>query len=141
MQQNYQTIICIFLQLSDVTKHNIINSEDKSECRWVERILINENNWITKQLNLSAILFTISSVYVTRFLSGRMYANKTNGWIFVTKSRKLRWRAEEAYFKSEALSALPKLRRVLSDAGFEKYFLKGAGHISVFCFRLAPIVR
>ena len=29
-------------------------------------------------------------------------------WVYINISRKLRWRAEEAYFKSEALSALPK---------------------------------
>ena len=43
--------------------------------------------------------------------------------------------------KSEAVSALPKLRRGLGGADFEDGFLKDAGHDRVYCFRLAPKVR
>ena len=43
--------------------------------------------------------------------------------------------------KSEAVSALPKLRRGLGGADYEECFLKDAGHDRVYCFRLAPKVR
>ena len=43
--------------------------------------------------------------------------------------------------KSEAVSALPKLRRGLGGADFEDGFLKDAGHDRVYCFRLAPKAR
>ena len=43
--------------------------------------------------------------------------------------------------KSEAVSALPKLRQGLGGADFEDGFLKDAGHDRVYCFRLAPKVR
>ena len=43
--------------------------------------------------------------------------------------------------KSEAVAALPKLRRGLGGADFEDCFLKDAGHDRVYCFRLAPKVR
>ena len=61
--------------------------------------------------------------------------------IFVTKPRRIQWRTEEAYLKSEAVAALPKLRRGLGGADFEDCFLKDAGHDRVYCFRLAPKVR
>ena len=60
--------------------------------------------------------------------------------IFVTKPRRIQWRTEEAYLKSEAVAALPKLRRGLGGADFEDCFLKDAGHDRVYCFRLAPKV-
>ena len=43
--------------------------------------------------------------------------------------------------KSEAVAALPKLRRGLGGADYEDCFLKDAGHDRVYCFRLAPKVR
>ena len=58
--------------------------------------------------------------------------------IFVTKPRRIQWRTEEAYLKSEAV---PKFRRGLGGADFEDCFLKDAGHDRVYCFRLAPKVR
>ena len=61
--------------------------------------------------------------------------------IFVTKPRRIQWRTEEAYLKSEAVAALPKLRRGLGGADYEDCFLKDAGHDRVYCFRLAPKVR
>ena len=61
--------------------------------------------------------------------------------IFVTKPRRIQWRTEEAYLKSEAVAALPKLRQGLGGADFEDGFLKDAGHDRVYCFRLAPKVR
>ena len=61
--------------------------------------------------------------------------------IFVTKPRRIQWRTEEAYLKSEAVAALPKLLRGLGGADFEDCFLKDAGHDRVYCFRLAPKVR
>ena len=60
--------------------------------------------------------------------------------IFVTKPRRIQWRTEEAYLKSEAVAALPKLRRGLGGADYEDCFLKDAGHDRVYCFRLAPKV-
>ena len=60
--------------------------------------------------------------------------------IFVTKPRRIQWRTEEAYLKSEAVAALPKLRWGLGGADFEDCFLKDAGHDRVYCFRLAPKV-
>ena len=60
--------------------------------------------------------------------------------IFVTKPRRIQWRTEEAYLKSEAVAALPKLRRGLGGADFEDCFLKDAGHDRVYCFRLVPKV-
>ena len=60
--------------------------------------------------------------------------------IFVTKPRRIQWRTEEAYLKSEAVAALPKLLRGLGGADFEDCFLKDAGHDRVYCFRLAPKV-
>ena len=60
--------------------------------------------------------------------------------IFVTKPRRIQWRTKEAYLKSEAVAALPKLRRGLGGADFEDCFLKDAGHDRVYCFRLAPKV-
>ena len=41
--------------------------------------------------------------------------------------------------KSEAVAALPKLRRGLGGADFEDCFLNDAGHDSVYCFRLALV--
>ena len=61
--------------------------------------------------------------------------------IFVTKPRRIQWRTEEAYLKSEAVAALPKLLQGLGGADFEDCFLKDAGHDRVYCFRLAPKVR
>ena len=60
--------------------------------------------------------------------------------IFVTKPRRIQWCTEEAYLKSEAVSALPKLPQGLGGADFEDGFLEDIGHDRVYCFRLAPKV-